>query len=275
MINRTHPLPITRQAEALGMARSTVYALPRPISERDLDLMKRIDRLHLEMPYAGSRMLRDLLNQDGIKVGRKHVATLMKRMGIEALYRKPKTTKKHPQHRVYPYLLCGLNINRPNQVFAMDITYIPMARGFVYLVAVLDWYSRKVLSWRVSITMDVHFCLEALEEAIDVHGVPEIVNTDQGSQFTSQAFTGLLKKHGIRISMDGKGSWRDNVFIERLWRSVKYEEVYLHAYDTVSDSRAGIGKYFNLYNRRRPHSSLKGKTPDQVYYSQQPLTLAA
>jgi len=275
MIDRTHPLPITRQAEALGMARSTVYALPRPISERDLDLMKRMDRLQLEMPYAGSRMLRDLLNQDGIKVGRKHVATLMKRMGIEALYRKPKTTKKHPQHRVYPYLLRGLLIDRPNQVFAMDITYIPMARGFVHLVAVLDWYSRKVLSWKVSITMDVHFCLEALEEAIDVHGVPEIVNTDQGSQFTSQAFTGLLKEHGIRISMDGKGAWRDNVFIERLWRSVKYEEVYLHAYDTVSDSRAGIGKYFNLYNRRRPHSSLKRKTPDQVYYSQQPLTLAA
>ena len=168
MIDRTHPLPITRQAEALGMARSTVYTLPRPISDRDLDLMKRIDRLHLEMPYAGSRMLRDLLAQDGIKIGRRHVATLMKRMGIEALYRKPQTTKKHPQHRVYPYLLRGLTINRPNQVFAMDITYIPMARGFVYLVAVLDWYSRKVLSWRVSITMDVHFCLEALEEAIDV-----------------------------------------------------------------------------------------------------------
>jgi len=275
MIDRTHRLPMTRQAEALGMARSTVYALPRPISERDLDLMKRIDRLHLEMPYAGSRMLRDLLAQDGIKVGRKHVATLMKRMAIEALYRKPRTTKKHPQHRVYPYLLRGLSIDRPNQVYAMDITYIPMARGFVYLVAVLDWYSRKVLSWRVSITMDVHFCVEALEEAIDVHGVPEIVNTDQGSQFTSQTFTGLLKKKGIRISMDGKGAWRDNVFIERLWRSVKYEEVYLHAYDKVSDSRAGIGRYFNLYNRRRPHSSLKGRTPDQVYYSQQPLTLAA
>ncbi len=275
MIDRTHPLPITRQAEALGMARSTVYALPAPISDRDLDLMKRIDRLHLEMPYAGSRMLRDLLAQDGIKVGRKHVATLMKRMGIEALYRKPKTTNKHPQHRVYPYLLRGLDIIRPKQVYAMDITYIPMARGFVYLVAVLDWYSRKVLSWRVSITMDVYFYLEALEEAIARYGAPEIVNTDQGSQFTSQAFTGLLSKHGIRISMDGKGSWRDNVFIERLWRSVKYEEVYLHAYDTVSDARAGIACYFNLYNQRRPHSSLKGKTPDQVYYSQQPLTLAA
>ncbi len=275
MIDRTHPLPITRQAEVLAIARSTVYALPRPIPERDLDLMNRIDRLHLEMPYAGSRMLRDLLALDGIKVGRKHVATLMKRMGIEALYRKPKTTKKHPQHRIYPYLLRGLNIDRPNQVWAMDLTYIPMARGFVYLVAVLDWYSRKVLSWRVSITMDVHFCLEALEEAIALHGPPEIMNTDQGSQFTSQAFTGLLREHDIRISMDGKGAWRDNVFIERLWRSVKYEEVYLYAYDTVSDSKVGLGRYFNLYNRRGPHSSLKRQTPDQVYFSQQPLTLAA
>ena len=275
MIDRSHPLPITRQAEALRMARSTVYALPRPISDRDLDLMKRIDRLHLEMPYAGSRMLRDLLYQDGIKVGRKHVATLMKRMGIEALYRKPKTTKKHPQHRVYPYLLRDLNINRPNQVFAMDITYIPMARGFVYLVAVLDWYSRKVLSWRVSITMDVHFCLEALEEAIARYGAPEIVNTDQGSQFTSQAFTGLLKKHGIRISMDGKGSWRDNVFIERLWRSVKYEEVYLHAYESVSDVRKGLMRYITFYNQRRPHKANGRVPPDYRYYELLPQSAAA
>ena len=217
MIDRTHRLPIRRQVEVLGIARSTVYALPRPIPERDLQFMKRIDRLHLEMPFAGSRMLRDLLAQEGLKVGRKHVATLMKRMGIEALYRKPRTTRKHPQHRVYPYLLRGLTIDRPNQVWAMDLTYIPMARGFVYLVAVLDWYSRKVLSWRVSSTMDVHFCVEALEEAIALYGAPEIMNTDQGSQFTSQTFTGLLKEHGIRISMDGKGAWRDNVFIERLW----------------------------------------------------------
>ena len=275
MIDRTHALPITRQAKALGIARSTVYTRPRPVSDRDLELMKRIDRLHLEMPFAGSRLLRDLLALEGIKVGRKHVATLMKRMGIEALYRKPRTTRKHPQHPVYPYLLRGLTINRPNQVWAMDLTYIPMARGFVYLVAVMDWYTRKVLSWRVSITMDVHFCLEALEEAIARFGPPEIMNTDQGSQFTSLAFTGLLKDHGILISMDGKGAWRDNVFIERLWRSVKYEEVYLHAYDTVSDSRAGIGRYFDLYNQRRPHSSLGRRTPDDVYFSQQPLTLAA
>ena len=275
MIDRTHRLPITRQAEALGISRSTVYALPTPLSERDHQLMKRIDRLHLEMPFAGARMLRDLLAHEGIKVGRKHVATLMKRMGIEALYRKPRTTRKHPQHRVYPYLLRGMTIDRPNQVWAMDITYIPMARGFVYLTAVMDWCSRKVLSWRVSITMDVQFCLEALEEAVAVYGAPEIMNTDQGSQFTSQAFTGMLEEHGIRISMDGKGAWRDNVFVERLWRSVKYEEVYLHAYDAVSDSRIGLGRYFSLYNRRRPHSSLGRKTPDQVYFSQQLLTLAA
>ena len=275
MIDRNHRLPITRQAKALGIARSTVYALPRPVSDRDLELMKQIDRLHLEMPFAGSRMLRDLLALAGIKVGRKHVRTLMKRMGLEALYRKPRTTRKHPRHLVYPYLLRGLTIDRPNQVFAMDITYIPMSRGFVYLVAVLDWYSRKVLSWRVSITMDVHFCIEALEEAIARYGAPEIMNTDQGSQFTSLAFTSLLKDHGIRISMDGKGSWRDNVFIERLWRSVKYEEVYLHAYETVSDSRSGIGRYFDLYNQRRLHCALGRRTPDDVYFSQQSLTLAA
>ena len=275
MIDRTHPLPITRQAQALGITRSTVYALPKPVSERDQHLMKRIDRLHLEMPFAGSRLLRDLLALEGIQVGRKHVATLMKRMGIEALYRKPRTTRKHPQHPVYPYLLRGLTIDRPNQVWAMDLTYIPMARGFVYLVAVMDWYTRKVLSWRVSITMDVHFCLEALAEAMARFGSPEIMNTDQGSQFTSLAFTGRLKDHGIRISMDGKGAWRDNVFIERLWRSVKYEEVYFHAYETVSDSRNGIGRYFDLYNQRRPHSSLGRRTPNEVYFSQQSLTLAA
>jgi putative transposase len=275
MIDRNHPLPITHQAKNLCIARSTVYAQPRPVSDWDLHLMELIDRFHLEMPFAGSRMLRDLLVLAGIKVGRKHVATLMKRMGIKALYRKPRTTRKHPQHPISPYLLRGFTIDRPYQVWAMDLTYIPMARGFVYLVAVLDWYSRKVLSWQVSITMDVHFCLEAAEEAIARYGAPEILNTDQGSQFTSLAFTGLMKDHDIRISMDGKGAWRDNVFIERLWRSVKYEEVYLHAYDTVSDSRNGIGKYFDLYNQRRPHSALGRKTPDSVYFSQQSLTLAA
>jgi putative transposase len=275
MIDRTHPLPIVRQAEALGIARSTVYATPGPVTARDLQLMQRIDRLHLELPFAGARMLRDLLALEGIQVGRKHVRTLMKRMGIEALYRKPRTTRKHPQHPVYPYLLRSLKIDRPNQVWAMDITYIPMARGFAYLTAVVDWYARRVLAWRLSITMDVYFCLEALEQAISRYGTPDILNTDQGSQFTSLAFTALLNEHGIRISMDGKGAWRDNIFVERLWRSVKYEEVYLHAYDTVSDARMGLERYFGLYNQRRPHSSLGRRTPDDVYFSQLPLIQAA
>jgi len=275
MIDRNHPLPISRQTKAVGISRSSVYYLPRPVSENDLELMRRIDRLHLEYPFAGSRMLRDLLRQDGFKIGRKHVATLMKRMGIEALYRKPRTTKPRAGHKVYPYLLRGLSVDRPNQVWAMDITYIPMARGFVYLAAVVDWYTRRTLSWKVSITMDVHFCLEAVEEAIMRYGTPEIMNTDQGSQFTSQAFTRFLKDHDIRISMDGKGSWRDNVFVERLWRSVKYEDIYLRAYDSVSAVRTGLNRYFNFYNRRRPHSSLDGLTPDQVYFNAQPQTLAA
>jgi len=237
--------------------------------------MRRIDRLHLEHPFAGARMLRDLLNQDGFKVGRKHVATLMRKMGIEAIYRKPNTSRRHPKHPVYPYLLNGLAITRPNQVWAMDITYIPMARGHVYLAAVMDWATRKVLARRVSITMDTAFCLEALDEALAKHGAPEIMNTDQGSQFTSEAFVGRLQDEGIRISMDGKGSWRDNVFIERLWKSVKYEEVYLHAYESVSAARQGIGRYFDFYNSRRPHSSLDRQTPDQVYFQTLPLPRAA
>ena len=275
MIDRTHPLPISQQAKIVGISRGSVYYLPRPVSESDLELMHHIDRLHLEYPFAGSRMLRDLLKQDGYHVGRKHVATLMKRMGIEALYRKPRTTKPGAGHKIYPYLLRGLSINRPNQVWAMDITYIPMGRGFVYLAAVVDWYTRRVLSWKVSITMDAHFCLDAVEEAIDHYGTPEIMNTDQGSQFTSQAFTGLMKRHEIRISMDGKGSWRDNIFIERLWRTVKYEDVYLRAYDSASSVRAGLTRYFNFYNGRRPHSSLDGQTPNQVYFKELPQTRAA
>lgn len=267
MIDRNHPLPLSRQAEAVGISRGSVYYLPKPISTEDLALMRRIDALHLELPFAGSRMLRDLLNREGFAVGRKHVATLMRRMGIEALYRKPNTSGKHPRHKIYPYLLRGLKIDRPNQIWAMDITYIPMARGFVYLAAVLDWYTRRVLSWRVSITMDTDFCIEAVEEAMARHGTPEIFNTDQGSQFTSQAFTGLLKDHGITISMDGKGCWRDNVFIERLWKSVKYEEVYLHAYDSVSQAKTSLARYFDFYNQRRPHTALDRKTPDQVYFN--------
>ena len=275
MIDRNHPLPISKQVKAVGISRGSVYYQPRPVSEQDQKLMKKIDRLHLEYPFAGSRMLRDFLRQEGIKVGRKHVATLMKRMGVEALYRKPRTTKPGAGHKIYPYLLRNLSIDRPNQVWAMDITYIPMARGFVYLTVVLDWATRRVLSWKISITMDVHFCLEAVEEAISCYGTPEIMNTDQGSQFTSQAFTGFLKEHGIKISMDGKGSWRDNVFIERLWRSVKYEDIYLRAYGSVSDVKAGLNRYFNFYNSRRPHSSLDGQTPDQVYFRTLPQIKAA
>ena len=275
MIDCNHDLPIKHQAKLLDISRSTVYYQPKPISPGDQILMNRIDRLHLELPFAGARMLRDLLRQEGHRAGRSKVARLMRLMGIEALYRKPKTTQRHPGHKVYPYLLRHLAVTRPNQVWAMDITNIPMARGFVYLAAVVDWYSRRLLSWKVSTTMDVHFCLEAVEEAMERNGRPEIMNTDQGSQFTSQAFTGLLKDNGIQISMDGKGAWRDNVFVERLWRSVKYEEVYLHAYDTVSAAKAGLDRYFRFYNNRRPHSSLDRQTPDQFYFNALPLPMAA
>src|SRR5205809_1669110 len=232
-------------------------------------------RLHLEYPFAGSRMLRGLLALQGCKIGRRHVKTLMRRMGIEALYRRPRTTKPEPGHKIYPYLLRGMEITRPNQVWAMDITYIPMARGFVYLAVVLDWFSRRVLSWRLSITMEAAFCVETLEDALACHGKPDIFNTDQGSQFTGSAFTGVLANNDIAISMDGKGAWRDNVFVERLWRSVKYEEVYLWAYESVSEARASIGRYLNFYNDRRPHSSLDGMTPDQAYFTPLPLRTAA
>ena len=209
------------------------------------------------------------------KVGRKHVSTLMKKMGVEALYRKPNTSKRHPDHKIYPYLLRNLTVDRPNQVWAMDITYIPMARGFVYLTAVVDWYSRKILSWRLSNTMDTRFCLEAVDEALSKYGRPEIFNTDQGSQFTSEAFTSKLKENNIRISMDGKGSWRDNIFVERLWRTIKYDEVYLKAYRTVTEARKSIGDYVTLYNQRRPHSSLDGIPPDTFYYQHLPQKIAA
>jgi putative transposase len=275
MIDRAHDLPIGQQAKVLNISRGSVYYLPRPVSASDLALMRRIDELHLEFPFAGSRMLRGLLAAEGSKVGRRHVKTLMRRMGIEALYRRPRTTKPEPGHKIYPYLLRGLEIARPNQVWAMDITYIPMARGFVYLAVVLDWFSRRVLSWRVSITMEAAFCVEALEEALARHGKPEIFNTDQGSQFTGAAFTSVLASNGITISMDGKGAWRDNVFVERLWRSVKYEEVYLKAYDSVSEARTSIGCYLDFYNRRRPHSSLDDTTPDQAYFDLMPFRAAA
>jgi putative transposase len=275
MIDRSHDLPIVRQAQVLGISRGSVYYLPRPVSPADLAIMRRIDELHLDYPFAGSRMLRDLLCGEGIAIGREHVVTLMRRMGIEAIYRKPNTSKPEPGHRVFPYLLRGVAVVRPNQVWAMDITYIPMARGFVYLAAVVDWFSRRVLAWRVSITMEAAFCLEAVEEALARYGRPEIFNTDQGSQFTGAAFTGLLLSHGIAVSMDGKGSWRDNVFVERLWRSVKYEEVYLRAYDSVSEARGAIGRYLDFYNRKRPHSSLGRQTPNRAYFDNLPAVRAA
>ena len=275
MIDPKHDLPITQQAEVLAISRSTVYYEPRPVSQSDLWLMRQIDELHLNYPFAGSRMLRDLLGQQGLVVGRRHIRTLMRKMDIEAIYRRPNTSKPAPGHRIYPYLLRGLAITQPNQVWAMDITYIPMARGFVYLAAVVDWFSRRVLAWKLSITMDTSFCIEALEEALSRNEKPEIFNTDQGSQFTSEAFTGRLKENGIAISMDGKGRWRDNVFVERIWKSIKYEEVYLHAYASVGEARTSIGRYLEFYNSIRPHSSLKALTPDQVYFNRLPDTLAA
>lgn len=274
MIDRGHALPLVVQAQQLGISRGSIYYLPRPVSSSDLAIMRRIDELHLLYPFAGSRMLRDLLRQEGIPVGRLHVATLMKRMRIEAIYRRPNTSKPAPGHKIYPYLLRKLAVTRPNQVWATDITYIPMARGFVYLVAIVDWFTRRVLAWRVSISLDAEFCIEALEEALARHGRPAIFNSDQGSQFTSAAFTAVLHREKIAISMDGKGCWRDNVFVERLWRSVKYEEVYLNAYASVPEARAGISRYFVFYNAVRPHSALGARTPDQIYFNQ-PLLAAA
>ncbi|MEQ1576180.1 MAG: IS3 family transposase [Hyphomicrobium sp.] len=275
MIDREHDLPITKQAEVLNLSRSTVYYRQRPVPAGDLAIMRRLDELHLELPFAGARMLRGLLDREGISVGRRHITTLMRKMGIEALYRRPRTTKPEPGHKIYPYLLRGLSVTRSNQVWAMDITYIPMRKGFVYLAVVLDWFSRRVLSWGVSITMEAQFCVDVLSDALATYGKPEIFNTDQGSQFTCAAFTGVLVANAIAISMDGKGAWRDNVFVERLWRSVKYEEVYLRAYESAGEARALIGRYLSFYNGRRPHSSLDGATPDEAYFNLLPIRLAA
>jgi len=275
MIDRGHGLPLRRQAEVLRLSRSSLYYEPRPVPATDLAIMRRIDELHLDYPFAGSRMLRDLLRGEGVAIGRERVASMMRRMRIEALYRRPNTSKPAAGHKIYPYLLRGLEVVRPNQVWAMDITYIPMARGFVYLTAVVDWFSRRVLCWRVSITMEVEFCLDALEEALARYGKPEIFNTDQGSQFTSADFTGLLLENAIAISMDGRAAWRDNVFVERLWRSVKYEEVYLRAYDSVGEARMSLGRYLAFYNRKRPHSSLDARTPDHAYFDGLPQVAAA
>ena len=275
MIDRSDKLPVTRQCQILALSRSSAYYTRKPVPEADLALMRRIDELHLDFPFAGSRMLRDLLRLEGHTAGRKRVAHLMRQMGIEALYRKRNTSRRHPGHAVFPYLLRGLTITRPNQVWAMDITYLPMKRGFVYLAVVLDWATRRVLSFRLSNTLTADFCVEAVEEAIARHGTPEIFNTDQGSQFTSSEFVTCLQRHDIRLSMDGKGCWRDNVFVERLWKTIKYEEVYLHAYDSVTEARQALSRYITFYNSRRPHSALDGQPPDTVYFTQQPLTLAA
>jgi putative transposase len=275
MIDREHGLPITKQAEVLAISRGSVYYLPRPVPERDLVLMRRIDELHMDYPFAGARMMRGLLKREGHGVGRRHVGTLMRKMGIEALYRRPRTSKPEPGHKVYPYLLKDMKIDGPNQVWATDISYIPMAKGFVYLCCVIDWFSRKVLSWKVSITMETSFCVEALQEALEKHGAPAVFNTDQGSQFTAEAFVSVLKDRGIAISMDGKGAWRDNVFVERLWRSVKYEEVYLKAYASVTEARDCLGRYFKFYNQDRPHQSLDDRTPDEAYFNPQQLPAAA
>jgi putative transposase len=266
MIDPTHDLPVIRQAELLEISRSNVYYLPTPVSPADLALMRRIDELHLNFPFAGARMLRDMLKLEGFAVGRKHIATLMDKMGIAAIYRKRNTSAPHPAHEIYPYLLKSLSIEQPNQVWATDLTYIPMKRGLVYLVAIIDWASRRVLAHRVSISMTTDFCVEALEEAIAKYGAPDIFNTDQGSQFTSNDFTKVLKAHSIKISMDGKGRWVDNVLVERLWRSLKYEEVYLHAYESVVAVRVAIAGYLEFFNTRRPHSSLGGVTPDTAYF---------
>jgi len=275
MIDRTHPLPVVRQCQLLKLARSTAYYQPTPVSQTTLALMRRIDELHLQYPFAGARMLRDLLRQEGHAIGRRQVATLMRRMGITAIYRKPRTSQRHPAHKIYPYLLHQLTITRPNHVWASDITYIPMRRGFVYLCAILDWASRRVLAWRLSNTLTTDFCVEAVREAISRYGTPEIFNTDQGCQFTSQEFTGFLKDQGIQISMDGSGRWRDNVFVERLWRSLKYEEVYLQAYETIRNAQEGVARYLTFYNEIRPHRALDGHTPDRVYWENRPVQPSA
>ena len=271
MIDRNHPLSVTRQAELVDISRGAVYYLPRSISATDLALMRRIDELHLEHPFMGARMLRRMLAQDGVHVGRRHIGTLMRRMGIAALAPQPGTSKAHPGHKKYPYLLRNLAISRANQVWALDTTYIPMAHGFVYLTAVVDVASRRVLAHKVATTLEAHHAVEILEQAYARYGMPEIVNTDQGSQFTATEFTDVVLDRGVKLSMDGKGAWRDNVFVERLWRSVKYERVYLKAYDSVSEAHADIAEYIDWYNTKRPHSSLDDQTPDQTYWQLLPM----
>ncbi len=266
-VDRGHDLPISRQCTVLAISRSSAYRVPAPLSDDDLEVVRKLDELHLRHPFKGSRRLRDdLWDVHRLPVNRKRVQRLMRHMGIRALHPGAKTTRPNPQHKIYPYLLRDVAIETVNQVWCTDITYIPMRKGFLYLVAIMDWHSRKVLSWRLSNSLDTAPCMEALEEALASHGTPTIFNSDQGCQFTSEGFTDVLKAHGIQISMDGKGRWMDNVFIERLWRSLKYEEVYLNAYDSVAQAKQGIGNWINFYNQDRRHASLDRMTPDQVYY---------
>jgi putative transposase len=269
MIDRQHPkLSLVRQCSLLRISRSSLYYRTAPASAEDLELMALMDRQYLKTPFYGSRKMTAWLRTQGYRVNRKRVRRLMQVMGLQAIYRRPNTSKPAPEHKVYPYLLKGLEINRVNQVWTADITYIPMARGFLYLVAIMDWHSRYVLAWRLSNTMEVGFCMEALEEALS-KGRPEMFNTDQGSQFTSDTFTGMLLEAGVRISMDGKGRYIDNIFVERLWRSIKYEEVYLKAYGNGTEARAGIGDYLKFYNQDRPHQSLGYRTPGEVFQEEQ------
>jgi putative transposase len=268
MIDPDHPeLSVVRQCELVSISRSGFYYQPTGETPLNLALMRLIDQQFLETPWYGSRQMTRHLRREGYTVGRKRVRRLMAKMGLEPIYQRPRTTVPHPEHQVYPYLLREMVIDCPNQVWCADITYIPMRRGFLYLVAVMDWATRKVLSWRVSNTMDAEFCIEALEEALERFGRPEIFNSDQGSQFTSPRFTGVLQEAGVRISMDGRGRWMDNVFIERLWRSLKYECIYLHAFETGSALRAGLREWIGYYNARRPHSTLAGRTPDEAYWT--------
>ncbi len=270
MIDREDPLPVTTQCRILDISRSGIYYIPVPVSDKDRELMRLIDEVHLEMPHLGSRGIKSELRNKGCISGRIHIRTLMRKMGIEAIYKKPRLSKPHPGHRVYPYLLNGLDIAQANHVWCSDITYIPMAKGFCYLTAIRGWASRKILSWRLSNTLDNSFCIDALEEAITKYGTPDIFNTDQGSQFTSLDFTNILSRNGVRISMDGRGRWMDNIFIERLWKTVKCEDIYLKAYNSIADVRQGLKVYFQRYNSRRRHQGLGDRTPDEVYLSTLP-----
>ena len=275
MVDKKSKAPVTRQCKLLDISRSGFYYQPKPVSEEELEQMRLLDEGHMKHPYYGSRRLKGWLADHGHHLSRKKVVRLMRLMGIVPIYPKKNTSKPNRAHKVYPYLLRNMTIDRPNQVWCTDITYIPMAKGFLYLVAIMDWHSRKVLSWRLSNTMDIHFCLEALDEAIAHFGTPEVFNSDQGAQFTSDTFTSTLKKHGIRISMDGKGRCMDNIFIERLWRSLKYEEVYLKAYDSVKEARSGIREWMRFYNMARRHQGLENQTPDSVYFGGLSMPLAA